>query len=162
MAEIHFVVAVDENNGIGYQGKLLYHLKEDLKHFQSLTSHSIVVYGRKTLETFPHQKPLANRTNWILTHQSDYHVEGCRIFHTVDEVLEALATVDEVVYVIGGESVYCAFLPYCAQIVCTRIHASKKADTYFEVPADFRCVWQSSLYQQGEITYTFETYKKMA
>ena len=64
---IHVVVCMDENRGIGYRGRLLYSIKEDMKHFYQLTVNKVIVYGRNTLNTFPSGKPLPKRENIVLS-----------------------------------------------------------------------------------------------
>lgn len=66
------VAAIDKNRGIGKNGELLIHIKEDMKHFSSLTTGHTVVMGRKTLESFPGKKPLKNRKNVVLTRNADF------------------------------------------------------------------------------------------
>ena len=107
------VVAVDLLGGIGNEGKLLCHLKDDLKHFRRLTKGKTVILGRKTLETFPGRKPLPNRENIILTHDWDFQCANAVVCHSIEEVLEHCAEKNpEDVVVIGGGSVYEQFSPY--------------------------------------------------
>ncbi len=160
MAEIHFVVAVDEDNGIGNEGRLLFHFQEDLKHFRELTENHIVIYGRKTLDTFPKQQLLGNRENWILTRNPDFIKDGATIFYSVEDVLEALNKRNGIAYVIGGESLYRQFLPYCEQIELTRVYAKRKADTYFEISAQFQCVKKSSRMTEDGVDFVFVTYRR--
>ena len=76
------IVAVDENWGIGYKGDLLVSLPEDQKNnFKVKTMGHPVIFGRKTLDTFPGGRLLPGRENIILTRNQDLHVEGATIMH---------------------------------------------------------------------------------
>lgn len=100
--------------------------------FRSETSGKVVVLGRKTLDTFPGGQPLKNRTNIILSHNPDYKVKGAIVCHSVEEVLEELKKYNsEDVYIIGGDSIYKAFLPYCDVAHVTRTDHVYDADAWF-------------------------------
>lgn len=88
--------------------------------------------GRKTLESFPNGLPLKNRVNVVITKDKEYNVKDAIICHSIEEALEVLKQYnDEDIYVIGGESVYRQFLPYCSVAHVTKINYSYDADTYF-------------------------------
>lgn len=129
---MNVIVAVDKNWGIGYQNKLLVSIPEDMKFFRSETGGKVVVMGRKTLESFPNGLPLKNRTNIVLTKNPNYKVKDAVVLHSVEDVLEELKKYPtEDVYVIGGDSVYREFLPYCDVAHVTRIDHAYEADTFF-------------------------------
>ena len=129
---MNLIVNVDQNWAIGYKGKLLVSIPEDMKFFRSETSGKVVVLGRKTLDTFPGGQPLKNRTNIILSHNPDYKVKGAIVCHSVEEVLEELKKYNsEDVYIIGGDSIYKAFLPYCDVAHVTRTDHVYDADAWF-------------------------------
>lgn len=129
---MNLIVAVDKNWGIGYQNKLLVSIPEDMKFFRSETGGKVVVMGRKTLESFPNGLPLKNRTNIVLTKNPGYHVKGAVVCHSVEEVLEELKKYStEDVYIIGGDSIYKEFLPYCDVAHVTRIDHAYEADAFF-------------------------------
>ena len=126
------IVNVDSNWAIGYRGKLLVSIPEDMKFFRSETTGKVVVLGRKTLDTFPDGQPLKNRTNIILTRNPNYQVKGAIICHSVEEVLEELKKYNsEDVYIIGGDSIYKEFLPYCDVAHVTRTDHVYDADAWF-------------------------------
>lgn len=127
------IVAVDENWGIGYQGELLVSLPEDQKqNFKVKTLGHPVIYGRKTLDTFPKRMLLPGRENIILTRNPDFVVEGATIMHSVEEVVAyTRERPDEVFFIIGGEQIYKQFLPYCDTCIVTRIKRSYPCDAYF-------------------------------
>ena len=129
---MNLIVNVDSNWAIGHQGKLLVTIPKDMKFFRSETSGKVVVLGRKTLDTFPGGQPLKNRTNIILSHNPDYKVKGAIVCHSVEEVLEELKKYNsEDVYIIGGDSIYKAFLPYCDVAHVTRTDHVYDADAWF-------------------------------
>ncbi len=129
---MNVIVAVDKNWGIGKNNQLLVSIPSDMKFFRETTNGHVVVMGRKTLESFPNGLPLKNRTNIVLTNNPDYRVKGAVICHTVDEVLEELKKYDEEeIYIIGGDSVYRQFLPYCKVAHVTKIDHVYEADSFF-------------------------------
>ena len=129
---MNLIVAVDKNWGIGKDNKLLVHIPADMKFFRETTNGKIVVMGRKTLESFPNGLPLKNRTNIVLTKSRDYSVKGAVVLHSVEEVLKELEQYEEDdIYIIGGDSVYRQFLPYCKTAHVTRIDHAYEADTFF-------------------------------
>lgn len=126
------IVAADSNWGIGYKGNLLVSIPADHKMFRRETLGKVVVYGRKTLETFPLAQPLDQRTNIILSRNPELKVRGAAVVHSVPELLEEVKQYDtDDVYVIGGDSVYRQLLPYCDTAHVTRIDYSYAADAYF-------------------------------
>ena len=127
------IVAVDENWGIGYQGELLVSLPEDQKqNFKVKTMGHPVIYGRKTLDTFPGGRLLPGRENIILSRNAELSVEGAKVMHSVDEVLKyAASEPDEIFFIIGGAQIYEQFLPFCDTCIVSRIDAEYEADTYF-------------------------------
>ena len=129
---MNLIVNVDSNWASGYRGKLLVSIPEDMKFFRSETTGKVVVLGRKTLDTFPGGQPLKNRTNIILTRNPNYQVKGAIICHSVEEVLEELKKYNsEDVYIIGGDSIYKEFLPYCDVAHVTRTDHVYDADAWF-------------------------------
>ena len=129
---MNLIVNVDSNWAIGYRGKLLVSIPEDMKFFRSETTGKVVVLGRKTLDTFPGGQQLKNRTNIILTRNPNYQVKGAIICHSVEEVLEELKKYNsEDVYIIGGDSIYKEFLPYCDVAHVTRTDHVYDADAWF-------------------------------
>ena len=129
---MNLIVAVDKNWAIGKDNKLLVSIPQDMKFFRETTTGKVVVMGRKTLETFPGGQPLKKRTNIVLTRDKNYQVKDAIVVHSIDEVLEELKNYDEEeIYVIGGESIYRALLPYCKVAHVTKIDHAYEADTYF-------------------------------
>ena len=129
---MNLIVAVDKNWAIGNQNKLLVSIPADMKFFRETTMNKVVVMGRKTLESFPNGMPLKKRTNIVLTRDKNYQVKDAIVLHTVEEVLEELKKYnEEEIYIIGGESIYRQFLPYCKVAHVTKVNHAYEADTYF-------------------------------
>ena len=92
---MEFIVAVDENWGIGKDGGMLDHLPKDLAFFKKKTSGHVIVMGRKTLESFPGSRPLPNRVNIVVTSQLDYKAaDGVILVHSLAELAQLLKTMD--------------------------------------------------------------------
>lgn len=124
------IVAVDKNWGIGRGNSLLFSVPADMKHFRDTTQGKVVAYGRRTLESFPDGKPLAGRTNVVLSGTAS--VSGacvCRDLPSFLRVLGGFCPDD--VYICGGETVYRQLLPYCSEAVVTKIDAVGDADAFF-------------------------------
>ena len=129
---MNMIVAVDSNWAIGHKGKLLVSIPEDMQFFRRETTGKVVVMGRKTLESFPNGLPLKNRVNVVITKDKEYNIKDAIICHSIEAALEVLKQYhDADIYVIGGESVYRQFLPYCSVAHVTKINYSYDADTYF-------------------------------
>ena len=126
------ILAADKHWGIGYNNRLLVSIPSDMKFFRQTTTGKVVVMGRKTLESFPNGMPLKNRTNIVLTGNSEYKVKDAVIVHSKEELMKELEKYDtEDIYVIGGESVYRMMLPYCDTVYVTKIDRAFQADTFF-------------------------------
>lgn len=129
---MNVIVAVDKNWAIGCNNKLLVSIPADMKFFRETTTGKVVVMGRKTLESFPNGMPLKNRTNIVLTKNTQYQVKGAVVVHNMEELLEELKKYDSKdVYVIGGGSIYKELLPYCDTAHVTKIDHAYEADTWF-------------------------------
>lgn len=157
------IVAVDKNWGIGYQGKLLEHIPDDMKFFRDTTLNKVVVMGRATFESLPNKKPLKNRINIVLSRSYEFE-EDVILCRTKQEVLHVLSEYDEDdVFVIGGESIYKMFLPYCSEVYVTQIFGEYKADRFF-VNLDKMSEWKlessSREHDYNGIKFKFCVYKK--
>ena len=126
------IVNVNPNWGIGAGGKLLVHVPADLRRFHDLTVHQTIIYGRKTLATFPDGKPLPDRENIILSKNKGFAVEGATVCRNLEELKNVLKDrYSEQLWVCGGESVYKLLVPYCEKAFVTFNYTDKKADKFF-------------------------------
>ena len=163
---MNIIVAVDKNWAIGYKGELLARISADLKNFKAVTSGNIVILGRKTLETFPKQKPLPNRVNIILSRKEGYKVEGAKVVKSVEDAIkEAEKHADKEVFIIGGSSVYEQFLPYCKKAYVTKIDkAFENADSYFEnldEAKDWKLVEEGETLNEESLNFNFNIYERI-
>lgn len=125
---IILIAAVAQNNALGKNNDLLWHLPNDFKRFKEVTSGHYIIMGRKTFESFP--KPLPNRTHVIITRQENYQPQGCIV---VDSLEKAIASCpeNEDIFIIGGGEIYTQSIGIADQLDITRVHQSFDADVYF-------------------------------
>ena len=131
---ISAIVAMDENNGIGFNGQLLEKIPEDLRRFKLLTQEKIVVMGRKTWDSLP-KKPLPDRLNIIISNKIKI-IDTLTISMNIEEIKSrlkrALKDQDEEWFIIGGGQIYNELLPFCDRIYITKIYKKyENVDTYF-------------------------------
>src|SRR5690606_2145801 len=108
-----------QNNALGKDNQMLWHLPADFRRFKALTSGHHIIMGRKTFESLPGMLP--SRTHIIVTRQSDFSVPGCIIANSLEDAIE-LAPADEDVFVIGGAQIYRQALPIADRVELTRVH----------------------------------------
>lgn len=126
------VVNVCENWGIGKADQLLVTIPPDMKRFRALTTGKTLIYGRKTLLTFPGGRVLPKRRNIILSSDPSLVVDGGQVAHNLPELFAMTADTDPAdLCVIGGESLYRQLLPYCTTAHVTRTLHSCEADRFF-------------------------------
>lgn len=128
------IVAVAKDWGIGKDGQLLTHNKEDMKFFRETTTGHVVVMGRKTLESFPGGRPLKDRDNIVITTDKSFSRDGVYIVHSVEEAVKKAkecAADEREIFVIGGESIYRQMLSYCDTAYVTKMNRTYPADSYF-------------------------------
>lgn len=101
---IKIIVAVDEKGSIGRNNELLYHIKDDLKNFKTLTSGNVIVMGKNTWNSLP-IKPLPNRENIVLT-TTNKELSGAKVINSFDELENYLKNTEKDIYIIGGASIY--------------------------------------------------------
>ncbi len=137
--ELTLIVAAGENNAIGKDNQLIWHLSDDLKRFKKLTSGHCIIMGRKTFESFP--KPLPNRTHIVITNQENYEVPpDVIVVNSIEDALDA-ARNDKQPFVIGGGEIYKQTIEIARKIELTRVHHSfEDADTFF--PAIDTSIWK--------------------
>ena len=161
------ISAVDKNWAIGNQGRLLISLPEDQKGvFRKYTSGHTVVYGRKTLETFPGQRLLPNRVNIIMSRSFEYEKEGAMVLHSVDELEDFLSMTADEVYLIGGASLYNSLIELCDKAIITSIHSEFEADCWFP-NLDERYGWglieeEAPVMSAKEVEFSVRHYRRKA
>lgn len=124
------IVAKADNNVIGKNNSLIWHMPADLRHFKSKTMGHYIIMGRKTFESM--DKPLPGRTSIVVTRNKDYRAEGCLIVHHVQEAFDiAEANKQKEVFILGGAQIYDITLDAADKIYLTEIKATLEGDTFF-------------------------------
>lgn len=155
------IVCVDEQWGIGSQGDLLYHIPADLKFFKESTTGHQIIMGKATFLSLPGKRPLPNRNNIILTSDRSFSVDGANVVHTIEEALN-LSKKGET-FIIGGESIYQQFLPYCDTAFVTKVFSRKHADrtmVNLDEHTEWKKVDESEVFEYRDLKYRFQTYTK--
>ena len=161
---IKAIVHADKEWGIGKNNDMMFSLPKDMKFFRETTKGHTVVMGRKTLESFPGGKPLKNRVNIVLSSNLEEQ-EGYTVVRNLDELLETVKSIDDDVFVIGGESVYRLLLPYTDTAYVTKVDAFRAADSFMpDLDADDNWVMEncSEEINENDVTFKFCTYKRIS
>lgn len=124
-------VAVCNNNIIGGDNKLLWHIPDDLKRFKENTMGKTMIMGRKTFESLPGILP--GRTHVVLTRDKSFKVdsENVIIIHSLEEILSTYSNTEEEVFIIGGGQLYKSTIDHCQKIYLTTVNKDFEGDTYF-------------------------------
>lgn len=160
---LELIVCADRGWGIGKDGKLLFHIEQDMEFFKSKTVGKAVIVGRKTLDSFPDKEPLKDRVNIVLTRDSEFNREGVTVCRTVNEVLEEAKKYPEA-FVIGGGEIYSLLLPYCSRAYVTKVDATLPSDTCMvnlDREKDWKMVSETKDFTHGEFTYRFAVYERI-
>lgn len=161
---MNIIVAVSKNYGIGKDGGLIFSIPEDMAFFRSTTSGNTVIMGRKTLESLPGGRLLKNRRNIVFSRNGDFSVEGAERVSSVEE-LQELINGDDNAFVIGGEAIYRALLPYCSRAYITMVDADADADRFFpniEQMEEWTLASASEWKEHEGIRYQFREYHRKA
>ena len=126
--KISIIVAADENNGIGANNQLLWHLPADLKFFKETTTGHTIIMGRKTFDSIG--KPLPKRRSLVISRDQDLKIAGAETFTAVADALAVCKTESEV-FIIGGAEIYNLALSFSDRIYLTKVHHEFKADVFF-------------------------------
>ena len=163
--KLNMIVAIDEQNGIGYKGKLLFSPKEDMHHFTQKTTGGVVIMGSTTYESIPEKFcPLKNRINIVL-HKEAKNYPGKNIFvvHSINEAVKKAQSYGKEIWVMGGASIYKQMLPLVDELEITQFFAHKKADTFFpEFRKNFELITTSEkMFDEKEsVAFQFQTWER--
>lgn len=156
------IVAVDKKWGIGKRNGLLFELPADMKFFRETTSGKVVVMGSNTLKSFPGGKPLKNRINVVLYPEGEKR-DDCIVVGSMDELKSELKKYEkEDVFVIGGAMFYKTMLPYCSEVLVTKVDADGEAEVFYEnldKKPEWKCVYESEETETNGCKIKFTTYK---
>ena len=155
------IAAAAENNALGKDGDLVWHLPDDFKRFKKLTTGHHIIMGRKTFEAFP--KPLPNRSHIVITRNRDYTKEGCIVVHNLEDALK-IAEEDTQPFIIGGGEIYKLALNASEKIELTRVHDTFEADAFFpEIDLSKWELINEEFHEKDErhsVSFTYLTYVK--
>ena len=166
---ITIIAAAGQNNELGKDNDLIWHLPDDFKRFKALTTGHFIIMGRKTFESFP--KPLPNRTHIIITRDTTYcpkvtpdQQQNIIVVHSLDQALLKAAE-QQTVFIIGGGEIYNLSMEVADRIELTRVHGTFKADTFF--PEIDTSIWQKISEMHHNIDekhlhgFTYETWERV-
>jgi dihydrofolate reductase len=142
-SRLSLIVAMAKNRIIGADGKIPWHLPNELQLFKSVTMGHHIIMGRKTYESI--NRLLPGRTTVIVTRQKDYAIPGAKIAHTLDDAV-ALCAGDSEIFVIGGGELYRAAILKADRIYLTVVEAEPAGDT--QMPEFDAAQWHISSTQR--------------
>ena len=158
--KVSLIVAISENNAIGKDNQLLWHIRDDLQLFKRTTLNHVIIMGRKSYESIG--KPLPKRTTVIITRQTDYHVPGTLVFNSLERALEYFDGKEDVVFITGGGEIYKHSLPFVDEMHISHVKTTvDDADTFFpEVDYTSWQVVEEETYDASEVNQHGFTYKR--
>ncbi len=158
------IAHASRNWGIGKAGGLMFRLPIDMKFFRETTQNSVVIMGRKTLESFPNKKPLPNRVNIVISKNPDFNPEGVVVAHSIKEAVKIANTYkDKEIFIIGGAKIYEEMLPYADTAYITKVFEDADADSFildFDNAPDWELTQESDDIDDNGHTIRFTTYHK--
>jgi len=156
------IVAVDQNWGIGYKGKLLERIPEDMKFFKETTIEKVVIMGKETFASLPGGEPLKDRINIVLCEDKQFSDKKITICSSLEELfMETKKYPIDEVFVIGGEIVYAELLPYCTEAYVTKIENTYIADKHFpnlDKDDSWELVFRGESQSYNNISYSLEKF----
>ncbi len=161
---ISLIVAAANNNAIGKEGGMPWHLPNDLRHFKNLTWGMPVVMGRKTFESLG--KPLAGRKNIVISRQQGWSAPGAVVVKSIEDALFVAREADmKEVMVIGGGEIYKSLFDRVKRIYLTRVEAEPDADTFFPVidPQQWHLMSQKNheADEKNAYNYSFQVWERL-
>ena len=157
------IVAVDKKWGIGKNNGLLFSIPEDMKFFRATTQNCVVVMGSNTLKSFPNGNPLKNRVNIVLS--KTVQRDDCIVVDSVEKLLEEIKKYpSDDVFLIGGAMLYKTLLPYCSEVLVTKVQADGNAQVFFEnldKLSTWKCEQVSQPIEDNGYVIQFTTYKNL-
>jgi dihydrofolate reductase len=125
--KISIIAAIAQNNAIGLNNQLIWHLPTDLLFFKKTTLNCTIIMGRKTFDSIG--KALPKRKNIIISNNVNFNATGCFV---VPNLKEAIAQADsEEVFIVGGASIYEQSMHIADKLYITHVHHNFDADTFF-------------------------------
>ncbi len=162
MKQLIIIAAAGENNALGINNDLPWHLPDDFKRFKQFTSGHKIIMGRKTLESFP--KALPNREHIAITRDEGYKPPfSCTVVHSLENAI-GLVGASEKAFIIGGGEIYKQAMAVATDIELTRIHNSFEADTFF--PEIDKNEWDlvkekfHPMDEKHQFSFTYQTFRR--
>jgi len=160
---ISFIVAAAENNVIGKDNQLPWHLPSDMKYFKNQTWGMTVIMGRKSLESLG--KPLQGRKNIVVTRNKDWKQEGTEVAHSINQAIDlAKETGVNEIFIIGGAEIFKEAMPVANRIYLTRIHHHFDGDAYFPEVSDAEWTLVQSRFcdadEKNQYPHTFQVWER--
>lgn len=159
------ILHADKEWGIGKSNSLMFSIPADMKFFRETTTGNVVVMGSNTLKSFPNGAPLKNRTNIVLYPDGESR-NDCKIVKSLEELFAEIKKYDpDKVFVIGGAMMYKTLLPYCSEVLVTKVNAVGGADAFFEnldKNRNFKIVYESETQETNGYEIKFVTYRNLA
>lgn len=158
---ITIIAAIADNNALGKNNDLIWHLPADLKRFKKTTTGHHIIMGRNTFESIG--KALPNRTTVIITRNPDYKMEGCIVVNSLEKALEVTKN-DETPFIIGGAQIYEQAILIAEKLDITEVHHNFDADVFF--PEINKNSWKETSREffkadkKNKFDYSFIEYKK--
>jgi len=166
--KVSLIVAVSENRVIGKDNDLIWNLPNDMRFFKETTMGHHVIMGRKNFESIPHKyRPLPDRTNIVITRQSEYKAEGCVVVNSVEAALEiAKNNGENESFIIGGGQIYKLALEanLVDKIYLTKVYHPFEGDTFFsELNTDWKEMERidHKADEKHAYAYSFLTFEKI-
>ncbi len=160
---VSMIVAAAQNDVIGKENQLPWHMPADMKYFKQTTSGHCIIMGRKTFDALG--KPLPNRTNIIITRQEDFSAEGCMVVNQLQQAIDYAKDHGETeCFIIGGGDIFIQALVWTDKVYLTRIHHDFEGDTFF--PALSKTDWKEVLNdkhlpdEKNKFPYSFEVFER--
>jgi len=156
---ISLIVAMAANRVIGNRGEIPWKIPGEQQRFKKITMGHSVIMGRKTYESLG--RPLAGRTNIVITRNSEYQAAGCLVVHDFAAALQACPDGEAEAFICGGGQLYRQALPAADRIYLSVLPREVTGDTFFpEIPADEFSIVKSELIN-GEVPYHFTIYDRI-
>ena len=159
------ILHADREWGIGKSNSLMFKIPADMKFFKETTTGNVVVMGSNTLKSLPGGKPLKDRTNIVL-YPDGAKRDDCVVVDSLEKLFTEIKKFDsDEVFVIGGAMMYATLLPYCSEVLVTKVDAVGNADVFFEnldKNENFKLVYESEPVETNGFQIRFTTYKNLA
>jgi dihydrofolate reductase len=156
--KISIIVAIAQNNAIGKDNQLLWHIPADLKRFKQLTTGHTIVMGKRTFESLP-IRPLPNRRSVVITDIPGEEIEGCTMAYSIEDAVAKMEPGREN-FIIGGGSVYRQFLPIADQLYLTIVQKDFEADTFLAIDLNEWETVEREDHQEGILPYFYINLKR--